>query len=158
MAMNFTFYRNSSENNRINKKLTELGTISGNLKNESSIIDPTIQMHNTKTSKNNQLQYSDANYIYIPKFKRYYFVNDVKTINESLIEISCHVDVLYSFKDDIISCSGILAKTQGKDSNLFIDDGNLFVTNETLIESKRFGIVGNIKSSRFVLSVAGDGT
>ena len=39
---NIVFYVNSSEKNKMDKTLTEITTMSGTLRNETSIIDPVI--------------------------------------------------------------------------------------------------------------------
>ena len=63
--MNISLYKNSSDSRCINKKITLVSSMTGNLKNESSIINPTILIETDNI---------DFNYLYIQEFKRYYYV------------------------------------------------------------------------------------
>ena len=87
-----------------NKTLTSLGTISGQLKNNTSIMDPVIKMgYNYSGNK--------PNYAYIPEFARYYFINDVVYMAGQMTELHMHVDVLQTYSEAIASCTGIVTKT-----------------------------------------------
>ena len=88
-------YRNNSELNRMDKDLETGLTIYGNLKENTSIVNPVFIVETPIDVLSNY------NYVYIYKFSRYYFITDMVTINNSLTEIYLHVDVLMSFKREI---------------------------------------------------------
>lgn len=90
--MNITLYKNSSDNRCINKKLNTILSLSGNLKNESSIITPTVIIETNNI---------DFNYLYIQEFNRYYYVNNITILRNNLIQVDGTVDVLMSNKDVI---------------------------------------------------------
>ena len=90
--MNLTLYKNSSDNRCINKKIKQVLSLSGNLKNESSVMNPTVII---------QTDIIDFNYLYIQEFKRYYYVDNITILRTNLIQVDASVDVLMSNKDVI---------------------------------------------------------
>ena len=90
--MNITLYKNSSDKRCMNKKITAVSTLIGNLKDACSIINPSIIIETDDI---------DFNYMYIKEFNRYYFVNDITIIRNKLIQVDGTVDVLMSNKDII---------------------------------------------------------
>ena len=90
--MNLTLYKNSSDNRCINKKIKQVLSLSGNLKNESSIMNPTVII---------ETNIIDFNYLYIKEFNRYYYVNNITILRNNLIQVDTSVDVLMSNKDVI---------------------------------------------------------
>ena len=126
--MDIILYINSSENNRVNKInfLQQICRLSGELREECSIITPSIvidereykqviqsQIYNyvDVIDSSNEDVVSDLskmdislinyNYIYIPDFKRYYYVKNIDCVCNNLYRFDLYCDVLMSFKDDI---------------------------------------------------------
>lgn len=88
--MDIDLYTTDSAKNVLNKKLTKVKTIDG------SILEYDQNVNNLRIN----LYTSDIfNYVYIPDFKRYYFVNDV-SISENGIKIyDLACDLLMTFAD-----------------------------------------------------------
>lgn len=88
--MNIDLYTTDSAKNVLNKKLTKVKTIDG------TILEYDQNVNNLRIS----LYTSDIfNYVYIPDFKRYYFVNDI-SISENGIKIyDLACDLLMTFAD-----------------------------------------------------------
>ena len=107
--MNITFYKNSSEKEKIGKSLSSGLTLSGNLRDECSITSPSILVEATSLV--------DYNYCYIPEFKRYYFISDITSVRNNLWRVSLKCDVLESFKSDIRNSSCIVKKQQNQSYN-----------------------------------------
>lgn len=91
--MKLEIYNNNSNNNVINKNITLVNEIYFNLKSDNSILQPILILKN----------YIGGNYCYIDKFKRYYFINDVRLLNGGLYELQLNVDVLMTYKDEIMN-------------------------------------------------------
>ena len=107
--------------------------MNGTLRDESSVIDPVIIIE-----KNNPTFY-DYNYMYIPDFKRWYYINDIISIRNGLWEIHCHVDVLYTWGADIKSMIGVADKLEDITSaNVYFDDGSFIMDSRNDIEVKEF--------------------
>lgn len=122
--MNIILYYNSSDNRDLNKTLLNGFTLSGTLRDASSIIKPTIKMQ-----ASNILRY---NYAYIPEFNRYYFITDVTTDRQNIQTVSFYIDPLMSFRGDINVLKVVIDK-QSLPSNgdEYIDDGSLVTNNLT---------------------------
>ena len=56
------------------------------------------------------------NYCYIPKWSRYYFVNNIRINTGGVFEVSLSVDVLASFKADILSGKAYVRRSQSHGS------------------------------------------
>lgn len=122
--MQINLFTYPKEKNRINKSeyLTNRFALDGYLKNDTSIIEPIILIEKT-----NPALY-DYNYLYIPEFKRYYFITNIKQVRHNLWEISAKVDPLYSFMTEILANKCIIQKAENSpDANLYLNDGS-FVT------------------------------
>ena len=122
--MDIKFYYNASDNRCINKVLLDGETITGTLRQSSSMINPTI-----KLEKVDSFRY---NYAYIPEFRRYYFITNCDVDFNKIRTISFSVDPLMSFKQDILNLKVVVDK-QASDSNgdEYIDDSSLVTNNLT---------------------------
>ena len=76
-------------------------TLQCNVKTASSIINPVIEL------KENPIEY---NYCYIEKFNRYYFISDIVYGIGTWI-VSLNVDVLASFRSDILNSSQYILRS-----------------------------------------------
>lgn len=146
MAFNIVLMRNNSEPNRIGKSLNTISTVSGVLKEETSIIDPVIKIECDLAAV------TGCNYISIPTFGRKYFVNNIRSIRNGLVEFSCHVDVLDTYANGIKSNSAI-TKRQERNWNLYLNDGSLKVYQNPNVLTKAFP--SGFTTQEFVLAVAG---
>ena len=148
--MEVILYKNSSENNVIGKSLSQIKRVECNLKNDVSIINPTFILTYTA-------YIFESNYCFIPKFNRYYFIDEIVPISGDRCIVKCRVDVLESFKEDIKSLTVILDKSQSiYKSNKYLDDGSF------IVENKDFNTIHNFpngfnEEGTFILICAGGG-
>ena len=146
MAFNITLQINSSEKNKLDKEITDIATVSGVLKEDTSIIDPVVKIECDLSN------YVNCNYITIPEFGRKYFVNNIRSVRNGLVEFSCHVDVLSSFADSIRSNRAIIKRQENK-WNLYLNDGTFKVYQNPMVLTKAFP--SGFTTQEFVLAVAG---
>ena len=146
MAFNIVLMTNTSEMNRVTKTTTIISTVSGVLKEQTSIIDPVIKIECDLATV------TACNYISIPTFGRFYFVNNIISIRDGLVEFSCHCDVLSSFADAIKANKAIIRR-QENNWNLYLNDGSFRVYQNPIILTKDFPYGFN--TYEFVLAVAG---
>ena len=147
MSFTINLQTNNDEKIKIGKYITNVISVSGTLKNQTSIIDPTLIVESTDA-----VNFLKCNYMTIPSFNRSYFITDIKSVNNKLWEINAHVDVLESFKDEILSNTGIIAR-QEKEWNLYLDDGAFKSYQNPLVMTKTFP--KGFTSQEFILITAG---
>lgn len=146
MSFAVKIQRNHSEDNALTKQLTTFKSVSGVLRDATSIIDPGILIEGDMDS------FSLCNYITIPDFNRSYFVKNITTVRTGLIELSCHVDVLTSFASYIRANNAIIFRQENL-WNLYLDDGTFKMYQNPQIATKLFP--SGFNTQEFVLAVAG---
>lgn len=129
--MNVILYQNNSEPNVVDKKLTSIITVTGNLRGKSSVMNPVITI---ETESANIVW---CNYIYIEEWGRYYFVTEITSVRSKLWALSCHVDVLSTYKTNIRKLSGIVARQENL-YNLYLDDDKFLVNAQRMYWTKAF--------------------
>ena len=147
MAFTITIQTNSSEKNKVDKSLTDIAALTGTLRNDTSIIDPTFQIAGDRSA------YRTANYCTVPAFGRSYFINNIRSVRAGLFEIVCHVDVLSSFKTQLRTNSAIIHKSE-RNWNLYLNDGSLKTYQDPIIYTKKFSS-GFPETEQYILGVAG---
>lgn len=147
MAFSIVFYLNDSEPNRLNKSLTEITTVTGSLKENASIINPDIMVYATIPT------IAGANYVYIADFGRYYYITDIISITNTLTRVTLKVDVLMSFKDEILLNRGIIQKSENN-WNLYLNDGSLRTYQYKSVETIKFP-TGFPTGTDLVMAIAG---
>lgn len=65
-----------------------------------------------------------CNYMYIPTFNRYYFIDDIISVRNNLWRIVAHVDVLMSFKKEILNQTVLINRNEF-DFDLFLIDNKI---------------------------------
>lgn len=147
MSFNIRLMTNNSADNVADKEFETIDTLTGSLKEETSITDPTIRI-----SYNGALQ--NVNYFYIPQFQRYYFVTDIRSIRNNIWDISGHCDVLTTALKlaGLEGCMGITKKQENK-NNLYLNDGSFRVYQDPIVTTKLFP--SGFNSFSYVLAVAG---
>lgn len=145
--MTFTLMENTSEREALTKSLTTLETLTGALRNQSSIIDPVIEVTGIASST-----VTSCNYAYIPEFGRYYFVKNITSVRNNVWVIQCHVDVLKTYATQIKAQTAVVRR-QEKNWNLYLDDGIFKTYQNPQIITKTFP--AGFTTQNFVLAVAG---
>lgn len=114
---NFTInlYQNSAESNRVDKtnNLMPVGSISGTLRSECSIIRPSIIIERDTLPT--------FNYVYIDAFGRYYFVTGITSVSYRMWRIELNCDVLMTYKDGISAVTAIIARQENDYNDDLVD-------------------------------------
>ena len=137
---------NASPDNALTKNVNYIHTLNGNIKNNTSIIDPTIIIEANISS------IATCDYMEIPAFNRKYFIKDMISISENLFEIHAHVDVLSTYNNSIKSNTAILKRHQ-KLFNKYLDDGSILKKCNSVQNTVLFP--GGFSKPEYVLVVAG---
>lgn len=136
--MELRLYKTLDNENVINKNLSLIHTMKIKLKDKVSIINPTLIL-----SVVNGVDYFQCNYCYLSEFKRYYFIRDIELMSDKNYRMQLEVDVLESFKDDILNSKVLV--TRQKNFNPYYDykpryevrkEVDLFFSNTALSDGK----------------------
>lgn len=116
---NFTLqlFHMKGEKNLVDKTsvLEPVSTITGILRESCSVNQPSITCEFSEVPT--------FNYVYIPSMKRFYFVTEITFVSKNIYEVSLHVDVLMTYRNQIKSLKGIVARNEFDFNNL-IEDAN----------------------------------
>ena len=93
----FNLYQLKCEDNMVGKGGTGMmslyDNVYGKLREETNILTPSILFQYES--------FPEFNYLYLPKFKRYYFVTNITCVRNNVYRVDLKVDVLYTFETDI---------------------------------------------------------
>ena len=114
--MNITLYNNSSPKIQIGKSLTVVKSMTGELREECDMINPSILIENAGVIS--------ANYAYIPEFGRYYFITKITSVRNNMWRVDMHVDVRETYKTQIRANRAVVARSSGY-YNLYLPDNKM---------------------------------
>lgn len=149
--MQINLFTCNAERNRINKSdhITNRFVLEGSLRKATSALNIEVDVEKT-----NPLTYK-YNYMYIEEFGRYYFIDEIISVRTGLWTIMATVDVLMSFRKDILESSVIIDKAEDEDiSNLYLDDGSFVMDSRKYNEVKEFPS-GLNENGSYILICAG---
>lgn len=102
--MTLTLYKNKSDPCVLNKDLEFLRILRGVAKDPVDMLAPIITLVYPAPI--------DFNYAYIDSFSRYYFLSSCVYVGDNLCELTFTVDVLESYKADILSLDAIIERNE----------------------------------------------
>ena len=146
MSFTIEIGKMSSPANKLAKNFTVKQTLSGTLRNESEIIDPTIIINTTSAD------IFLCNYMKIPTFGRSYFITSIKSIRNGIYEVQGHCDVLSSFASEIRANNAIILR-QEHNFNLLLNDDVFKCKQNARVQYKSFP--SQLGDFNYILTVAG---
>lgn len=114
MAFTISLFKTNSENNRVVKTLTDEKQLSGELRNQTSVLNPSIRIESADNI-------SAYNYAYISEFGRYYYITDIVSVRTNCWVVSLRCDVLMSYKDEIKTITGVVVRQESNPNKLLVD-------------------------------------
>lgn len=149
MSFSVELYKNASPVEKIGKTLTAGPSYNIDLKENTSILRPRIIIKDVSAAV------YEYNYMYIPIFGRYYFIDDIISLANNRWEIRGHVDVLETYKTAILANTAVIKRQQNQ-FNLYLDDPEFKTYNKERVQTKRFnGTSGWTKNLNYVLVING---
>lgn len=149
MGFTVKLCHNNSPVEKIKKSLEGGIDITGcTLKEETSVLKPVIRILSNDSS------IYTYNYMYIAEFERYYFIDDIKSVNNNRWEISGHVDVLETYQNSILNQDAVIKRQQNK-YNLYLNDPDFRTYNNDSIQTKKFTASAFSKNLAYILVVNG---
>ena len=117
--MTITLYKISDDRIVINKHTDtqhKLGELTAHFKEDTDVLNPVLEIAYNAS-------YSSANYVYVSAWNRYYYITGIKTGMQRMF-LTCEVDVLMSYKEDIKKLNCIVSRQADKNfCNLYLNDG-----------------------------------
>lgn len=147
--MKVKFFATDSPKNKLYKNVRPIAEKDVKWKTETQITSPTIQLKYDESLLS-------ANYCYIEEFGRYYFINDIKLGMGNILEVSCSVDVLMSYADDIANISTIIDRQEYVYSPYFVDH-QLLTRCDRTVDKKNIGTIPTNGGYKIVLTVTNGG-
>lgn len=147
MAFTISLFKTNSENNRVVKTLTDEKQLSGELRNQTSVLNPSIRIESADNI-------STYNYAYISEFGRYYYITDIVSVRNNCWVVSLRCDVLMSYKDEIQGLNVILDNTQETGLSNYLSSPNWVNLVKTKTDIKVFPS-GLSEQGEFILITAG---
>lgn len=115
MAVNIVAYNCDCESRMLDKTtyLLNAKNIVGTFRGEVNIVAPSFEYECSEVPT--------FNYVYIKDFNRYYFVRSIVSVRQNLYEITCDVDVLMTYKEDIKKSYCVISRNQFYNNPYIID-------------------------------------
>lgn len=130
MSFSINLMNNQEELNKISKNPSSVMTLNGNLREDTSIIDPVILIEYNGTLTN-------VNYAYIAEFHRYYFITQIESVRTGLWRVHMHCDVLKTYAQGILGCQCVVARNENK-FNLLLNDSYFKVYSNPRVQVLNF--------------------
>ena len=128
--MTINLQTNNSEKFAVNKRLSLVGTMTGSLRDGPSIVNPIFLIECSGI-------FPQANYLTVPEFGRSYFIEEIASVRTGLWQLKCHVDVLSSWKSQLLNLGAIIERNPTL-YNLYLDDPEFVVTQRRYHQSFNF--------------------
>ena len=114
----------ASEKRALDKSFSAVTTVTGTLRNESNVVNPSILVEVGVGT------IATCNYMEIPTFGRKYYITDMTSMGDNLTLVSGHCDVLSTYATGIRQNTAIVARsaTQGN-WNLLMTDNQIKLNN-----------------------------
>lgn len=148
-------FKTKSAPNVLNKILTEVVAFDEVIfKDDTSLLNPTIIINGVSNASSYTIEdIGTSNYISIPKVNRYYFITDITMMSGGRVAITGKVDVLMSFKNDILGSTQLIVRQEKKTNNYLIDTEIPLSSKKQVIEHEFGDAI--VDSGYYILAVNG---
>ncbi len=178
MSFSIYFYQNIADNKMVDKtnKITHRGTILlNNFRSDFDVMEPLLIIDATdqrlKATDNSHYEtfISDIASGYINYFSistrvnpesssaglisRYYYLVSYYIVNDKIIALRLHEDVLFTRKDMISDLYGIVSRNENA-YNLLISDGQIKTYSDAVVRRKKFPTSFDTQNPTYFLTVA----
>lgn len=143
--MNIKTWSNFSKRRNSTKQPTGGTQVTCTLKETTSIEKPTFVLSSNDFSIN-----------YIEAFGEYYFVDDVKSIRNGIIEVSCSLDVGATYKTDIGSYTAFIERAATYHNDFLPDPDVAIINDENVVSTTTSALTMFNSGGLFVVSVLND--
>ena len=129
-----TLYKNQSENNDVQKIITDAKQVDAYSRESVDILNPVVDLQGYTVN--------EYNYCYIQELRRYYYIEKVSAAPNGVMQLSMKVDVLMSYISDIKASHGLITKQREYNPYYGENDVDARQTVEKLTFTDRFDYTG----------------
>lgn len=148
--MDLYLYSTKDSPEVVNKNLEEIEHYTAvHLLEDTSVLTPTIEVYDSTIIDH----IWKVNYMYIPKFHRYYYVTDA-IATAGLYRFTGKVDVLKTYRDSILFNSQIVSR-QEKKQDRYLHDNMIPISDKQEVQEVEFGDTFDDSNSLFILVTTG---
>lgn len=147
MSFTIELMHNKDPYNKINKNPDSVRSVTGTLKDETSIVDPDIIIEYSGTL-------TDCNYAYISEFSRYYYIRNIESVRTNLWRVSMHCDVLKTFAEGILGSPCIVAKN-AKRFNMYLNDADYKCQQNEWVLTQNYPSGFDLSTAVYLLTLIG---
>lgn len=140
-------YRTKDDNRKLTKVITKLADINSfKIKDDVSVLAPIVRLSNSHAI--------EANYCYLKKFKRYYYIREAVVMNDDIVELHCEIDVLQTYRDYILNLNTFIERQEFNYSP-YVTDSKVITQSKREIRYDIIGNIGTATGSYIALTVSG---
>lgn len=152
MSVTMEIRKTENDRKKINKKTALLCTVSCQIKEDTSIFQPTMLVSKSALGKD----WAVGNYAYIKEFGgRYYFIDNITAMTGDILAFHLTVDPLMTYSGKIMGTAFQIARSEDLNSRYYVD------TEKPILQSKfvEKHILGHIPQdltgNKYTITVAG---
>lgn len=143
--MTIVLYKNNSVPNKVDKSLTQVASVSGTLRADTSMLAPTFLLMTASIN---------FNYFKVVEWDRYYFLGPVEYGLSGTITISGAIDILMSFSSDIKKARAIVERQENL-WNMYLNDNTIMMNQNA--KHKIIKFPNSFNDFSYILALAGNG-
>lgn len=144
--MQVQLLKNTTNTKSFNRNFLSQANFDVVLKNPTDVLSPEFVLNTSSPI--------DYNMMYIPDFKRYYFIG-VENLNYNVWRVYAkNIDTLFTYKQQLLNLNAIIDK-QEKNNNPLIDDGSFIRQVNTYPEVVKFS--GGFSDSPTYIMITANG-
>lgn len=147
--MEINLYTFSDDERVVMKKLQFVQKIDCDFLDDNSVINPHLVLKGDFLKNNTRI-----NYVYIPRLGRFYYIRDWVLNNANIVTLYLEVDVLMSFKSEILGITTLIDRQENVFSP-YITDNELLTQCQRKITYKKIGSIGKPNDAYFALTITG---
>ena len=92
-------YKVTNQPNELTKTLNNAVIVNGSFRGEIDSMDVIVEIESNTY---------EFNYVYIPSLNKYYFLQNIVHVNQKIVRMLLHCDVLMTYKTDILASYGLV--------------------------------------------------
>jgi hypothetical protein len=136
--MQVTLYKTTADKRRFNKYLQQVNVLTCEPTDPLDVKHPVLKVVSSQAYIS-----QEVNYVYIPDFERYYFIDRME-FDGRILNLYLSVDVIQSFKSEILAHSATIKRNENFNNGYLVDEKyNVYSYEEVLTKSFPSGMTND---------------